>query len=309
MMTPARTMLLAVIAALLAAPDAGAQVLNDEPPEAIRGMEVSNRVGDPVPLDIQLYDADGNAMVIGDYFSDNRPILLLMVYYDCPLLCGLMLNKMNDVINATEPDVGEDYKIVVVSFDHTNTQAMAASKQTLHHAGYQRGLDELGRESYRFHTTTAGEARRLADAVGFDYRFMPDAGEFSHPSVMYLLTPDGRVASYLSGLDYEASQLRLAILDAGDGKLDMSIAEFFLHFCFTFDPTAGAFTIQAFRVMQIAGVLSILGVVGLVGGLRVWEVARNRSLRRLAVTEGQNTSQNAGDPDRFPKGIRPEASS
>ncbi|MEM8758210.1 MAG: SCO family protein, partial [Planctomycetota bacterium] len=209
-----KTLLALAAAAIGTVAPSSAQVLSDEPPEAIRDLEIANQVGNQVPLDIQLYDSTGTALTIGDYFTDNRPTLLLLVYYDCPLLCGLMLNKMNEVINEAEPTVGEDYKIVVVSFDHTNTDAMAAGKQTLYHAGYRRGLNELGRESFVFHTTSAGHARRLANAVGFDYRFMPESGEFSHPSVMYLLTPDGRVASFLSGLDYEPKQLRLAIIDA-----------------------------------------------------------------------------------------------
>ncbi|MGP1272349.1 MAG: SCO family protein [Phycisphaerales bacterium] len=281
--------LLAVSLAALVSTTACAQVLNAEPPEAIRDLEIRNTVGEQVPLDIPLYDSEGQALQIGDYFTDRRPVLLLMVYYDCPLLCGLMLNKMNEVVNEASPTVGEDYKIVVVSFDHANTSAMAKGKQTLYHAGYDRGLTKLGRESYRFHTTTAAGARRLADAIGFDYRFMPASGEFSHPSVMYLLTPDGRVSSYLSGLDYEAKQLQIAILDASDGKTAMSIGEFFLHMCFSFDPTAGAYTLEAFRVMQIAGVLSVLGVGGLVGGLRIWEVVRRRNAR-ASLAQNRTTS-------------------
>ena len=296
--------LLSLAVAWAAAVPVSAQVLSDEPPEAIRDLEVRNTVGAAVPLDVILYDADDQTVELGDYFTDQRPVLLLMVYYDCPMLCGLMLNKMNEVVNATAPTVGEDYKIVVVSFDHTNTAAMSKSKQTLYHAGYDRGLNKLGRESYRFHTTTAAEARRLADAIGFDYRFMPKSGEFSHPSVMYLLTPDGRVSSYLSGLDYEAKQLQIAILDASDGKAIRSIGEFFLHMCFSFDPTAGAFTLQAFRVMQIAGVLSILGVGGLIIGLRLWEIARKRRQARISVPLTDRSTDSV--PPRL-SGIKPEA--
>lgn len=288
---------------LAAASSASAQLLNDEPPEAIRGLEIRNTVGESVPLDIVIYDVNGEAIELGEYFTDQRPVLLLLVYYDCPLLCGLMLNKMNEVVNEASPTVGDDYKIVVVSFDHTNTAAMAKGKQVLYQAGYDRGLTKLGRESYTFHTTTAAQARRLADAVGFDYRFMPKSGEFSHPSVMYILTPDGRVSSYLSGLDYEAKQLQLAILDASDGKTAMSIGEFFLHMCFSFDPSAGAFTLQAFRVMQIAAVLSIIGVGGLVVGLRIWEIVRKRRGIAAAAISG-TPSESVPPPVR---GINPEA--
>lgn len=271
----------------------GAQLLSDEPPAAIRDLELSDRLGEPVPTDIELFDANGKTVQIGSYFSDQRPTVLLLVYYDCPMLCGLMLEKMNEVINATKQTVGEDYRILVVSFDHTNTTEMARQKQEQYHRGYNRGLDELGEKSFLFHTAKAAESRRLADAVGFDYRFIPQSGEFSHPSVMYILTPDGRLSSYLSGLDYEPKQLQIALLDAADSKIAMSVGDFFLHMCFSFDPTSGAYTLEAFRVMQVAGVLSVIGVGGLVVGLRVLETVRKRGSRAAARSERKSDSESS----------------
>ncbi|MEM1072594.1 MAG: SCO family protein [Planctomycetota bacterium] len=289
-----RTILIIALSAFGGWGAARAQVLSSEPPEAIRGLEVSDKLGFRIPLDVQVFDSTGTTVEIGSYLNDRRPTVLLLVYYDCPMLCGLMLDKMNEVINGVEQTVGEDYRILVVSFDHTNTTEMARQMQARWHRAYDRGLDELGQESYLFHTATAAEARRLADSVGFDYRFQPKSGEFAHPSVMYILTPDGTLSSYLSGLDYEPKQLRLALIDAADSKIARSIADFFLHLCFSFDPTAGAFTLQAFRVMQIAGVLSIIGVGGLIAGLRVVEIVRRRAARpdstRLASAETGRTN-------------------
>ncbi len=290
--------LAALLSALAFGSSARGQVLSDEPPEAIRGLEVSDKLGFRVPLDVEIFDSTGKTVEIGSYFNDRRPTVLLLVYYDCPMLCGLMLNKMNEVINATDQTVGEDYRILVVSFDHTNTTEMARQMQERYHRAYDRGLDELGAESFLFHTATAGQSRRLADSVGFDYRFIPASGEFSHPSVMYILTPDGTLSSYLSGLDYEPQQLQIALLDAGDSKIAKSIADFFLHMCFTFDPTAGAYTLEAFRVMQIAGVLSVIGVGGLIGGLRVIEVFRRRSARNAAGASSEPTNPTMNGPAR-----------
>lgn len=272
------------------------QVLSDEPPESIRGLTVSDKLGFRIPLDVQVFDTAGKTVEIGSYFNDRRPTVLLLVYYDCPMLCGLMLEKMNEVINATDQTVGDDYRILVVSFDHTNTTEMARQMQERYHRGYDRGLDDLGQKSYIFHTATAGEARRLADSIGFDYRFVPSSGEFSHPSVMYILTPDGTLSSYLSGLDYEPKQLRLALIDAADSKIARSIGDFFLHLCFSFDPLAGAYTLQAFRVMQVAGVLSIFGVAGLIGGLRTIEIVRRRAGRRAGTAATEPTHSHSTDP-------------
>lgn len=283
----------AAIVALGAAAPLRAQLLSDQPPEAIRGLDVSDRRGAPVPPDLLLINAEGAEIELGSYLSDQRPVVLLMVYYDCPKLCGLMLQTMSRVINETSPTVGEDFKIVVVSFDHANTPAMARTHEIGYKAAYARGLTELGRTSFRFHTTTAAEARRLADAVGFDYRYQPADGEFAHPSVMYVLTPDGRVSSYLSGLDYNADQLRIALLDAGKSKIGMSLGDLFLHMCFTFDPTLGRYTVQAKTVMKIAGVISILGVGGLVLVLRLREVGARRA-GKAGVVMGDSAEDPAG---------------
>lgn len=264
-----------------------AQVLSDTLPREIDGLEIKDRRGSAIPRDIPIINADGETVLIGDYFDNERPTVLLLVYYSCPKMCEAMLGHMNEVINDVTFDVGEDYQVLVVSFDHRNTTSMARNKETYHHAAYRRGLTESGRESFHFHTATAQDARRLADSVGFDYRFLPQAGEFSHPSVMYILTPDGRVSTYLSGLKYKSKQLRIALLSASDGQIAESIGDFFLHFCFRYDPTAGAFNAEAMQIMKLAGVFSIIGVGSLVGGLFVADGIRKR--RALAHTNPSNS--------------------
>lgn len=296
--------LIAMLAALTSAADAGAQVLSDTLPKQIDGLEIQDRRGEFVPSDIPVVNSSGETVLIGDYFTGEKPTLLLLVYYSCPKMCEIMLNRMNQAINDVTFDIGDDYQVIVVSFDHANTTSMAKSKETYHHAAYSRGLDEVGRQSFLFHTATAQDARRLSDSVGFDYRFLPESGEFSHPSVMYLITPDGRVSNYLSGLEYDAKQLRLALLSASDGQIAQSIGDFFLHFCFVYDPTAGAYSVEAMKVMQIGGVLSVIAVGSLVGGLRIAESVR----RRRAVNESNDGIGSGGIAGRSPRSAEPQVS-
>ncbi|GAB5496993.1 MAG: hypothetical protein Phyf2KO_20730 [Phycisphaerales bacterium] len=287
--------ILTAITLATSAIDARAQVLSDTLPKEIDGLEVDDRRGSAVPKDIPVINADGETVLIGDYFDNERPTVLLLVYYSCPKMCEVMLGHMNDVINDVTFDVGEDYQVIVVSFDHRNTTSMARGKETYHHNAYRRGLDELGEKSFLFHTATAQDARRLADSVGFDYRFLPQAGEFSHPSVMYVLTPDGRVSNYLSGLEYESKQLRIALLSASDGQIAESIGDFFLHFCFRYDPTAGAFNAEAMQIMKLAGVFSIFGVGSLVGGLFIADnVRKRRALSKMNPSKSGNSSVPGG---------------
>ncbi|RNC80898.1 MAG: SCO family protein [Phycisphaera sp.] len=287
--------ILTAITLAASATAARAQVLSDTLPKEIDGLEVDDRRGSAIPKDIPLINADGETVLIGDYFDNERPTVLLLVYYSCPKMCEVMLGHMNEVINDVTFDVGEDYQVLVVSFDHRNTTSMARNKETYHHAAYRRGLDEMGRESFLFHTATAQDARRLADSVGFDYRFLPQSGEFSHPSVMYVLTSDGRVSNYLSGLEYESKQLRIALLSASDGQIAESIGDFFLHFCFRYDPTAGAFNAEAMQIMKLAGVFSIFGVGSLIGGLFIADAVRKRrALSKMNPTKSGNSSVPGG---------------
>lgn len=285
----ARTILISLAAMLTIASGARAQVLSDKLPAQIDGLEVADKRGNAIPADIQLYNAQGEQVYIGDYFNTERPTLFMLVYYNCPKLCEVMLNHMNKVVNDVTFDVGEDYQIIVVSFDHTNTTSMAAGKQDFLQGSYKRGLSEDGKDHYLFHTTTANDARRLAEAVGFDYRYIPQAKEFSHPSVMYVLTPDGRVSNYLSGIGYESRQLRIALLEASDGKIAQSLTDFFLHFCFVYDPNAGAFSAEAMQIMKVGGVLSIISVGTLLVVLRIKE-----SVRRKLHRTSQHMSTSTG---------------
>ena len=296
--------LVSLLAAAVSAGEICAQVLNEHLPKQIDGVEIQDRRGSVVPKDIPITNSSGETVLIGDYFEGERPTLLLLVYYSCPKMCEVMLNRMTKTINDVTFDVGEDYQVIVVSFDHTNTTSMAMSKEAYHHAAYTRGLDELGRRSYLFHTATAQDARRLSDSVGFDYRFLPQSGEFSHPSVMYLLTPDGRVSNYLSGLDYDAKQLRLGLLGASDGQIAQSVSDFFLLFCFVYDPTAGAYSVEAMKVMQLGGVFSIIAVGSLVGGLRIAESVR----RRRAARDSNDGNGDGGIAGRSPAANEPQVS-
>lgn len=286
-----RTILLSLAAALAVTGGARAQVLSDKLPAPIEDLEVADKRGQFIPKDIQLYNAKGEAVYIGDYFNTGKPTVLLLVYYSCPKLCEVMLNDFNKIVNDLTFDIGEDYQVIVVSFDHTNTTSMAAGKQTLMQAGYRRGLSDLGKQRYLFHTATAIDARRLADAVGFDYKFLPQSGEFSHPSVRYILTPDGRVSNYILGIGPDPTQLRLAILAAGEGQISQSVADFFMQFCFDWDPTLGKYTLQAMRVMQLGGIVSVVAVASLVIVLRIREGARRR--RAHAPKSERTTTRHA----------------
>lgn len=288
----ARRFASAAVVCMLGVSASSGQVLLSEPPEELDGIGVEERLGESVPADIPLFTAEGESVLFGSYFAqdsdDKRPIVLMMVYYDCPLLCGMVMERAHEAFNKLSYQIGEDYKVVVVSFDHTNTPAMAMGQQTGYRARYFHAAEinadlekkEAFEQSYVFHTASAGNARALADAIGFNYNFIPARnggnGEFSHPAVLTVLTPEGVVSRYIEALTAEPRQVRLALLEASDGAIGDSIGDIFLHSCFVWDPDAGAYGLKAMRAMQLAGGLTAIGLGFFVGVMFLTDRLRAR---------------------------------
>jgi protein SCO1/2 len=193
--------------------------------------------------------------------------------------------------------VGQDFNVVVVSFDPNNTTEMAAENKARYLDGYKLPPDDTVKAGWTFHTARAGEARRIAEAVGFKYRYIEESGQYAHPSVLTVLTQDGRVSGYVSGLEPQPNDLRLALLEASEGKIAKGIGDFFLHRCYRYDPKTGRFSLQATRVMQMAGLVSVVGLTALIAALRAGERARKaRRARAAAETNDDHGSPAAAAP-------------
>lgn len=257
---------------------ASAQILRDESqlPEPMRDIEPIDRLGQMVPLDIKLTNAAGEQVTLGDYLNQGKPVVLAMVYYNCPLICPLTLQRLQGALNGMSYVVGKDFNTLVVSFDHTDTTEIAASIKDGYLGGYNKTMTDTVRSGWEFHTASKEEARRLGNAIGFRYKYDPKSGEYGHSTLVHVLTPEGRVARYLSGLDYTGQDLRLALLDATDGKIAQSIGDIFFHTCFKWDPNSGSYSLWAFQVMRIGALLTMFLLAGLIVILRMHEKRRAR---------------------------------
>lgn len=242
-------------------------------PAAVRDLNITEKLGSRVPLDLEFIDADGQRVKLAQYFDGKKPVLLQMVYYRCPMQCGTVLQKLYTRLNKLDFLPGEKFNIIVVSFDPTETTEAAARARVLGHTSFVRDLPKDINASWAYLTSEAKPARSLADSVGFAYRFLPESREYAHAAVSIVLTPDGKVSRYLYGIDYSASLLRMALLEATDGRIGTTVDRI-LHFCYRFDPNANQYVIEAFRLMQITGVLTALGLGGLMAGL--WVIDRRR---------------------------------
>jgi protein SCO1/2 len=255
----------------VAAP-ASAQVLQSELPEEMQGVDVEEKRGDALPLDLTFTDARGETVLLGDLFDGELPVVLVLGYYDCPLLCDLVFNKTLTAFKELNLTLGKDYRAVTISFDHTNTTADAAGKQAAMLAGYD---GEEGERPWSFLTASAGNARAIADAVGYTYKYLPETGEFSHPAAIVIVSPEGVVSNYLYGVEFPERQMRLALLDAADGRIG-GVFDKILLFCYHYDPDAGSYALMGRRVMTIGAIATAVALAGLIGGLFLWERCKRR---------------------------------
>lgn len=287
------TTLLAIASVWVAAPQAAAQRLldRDEVVE-LNGVEVTEELGNAVPLDAEFTDHNGETVVFGDYFDAETPVVLVMVYYQCPVVCPTVLSQLTSSLNELDYTAGDDYRVLVVSFDHDETTTMALGERTKFLDAYNQGDKPEARAGIAFHTGDVLNIRRLVNSIGFNFN-PTDNGDFAHPISLMILSPEGQVSRYMYGFDYPAQELKLSLLDASEGKIAESFGDRLLHFCYQFDPNAGVYSLQAFRVMQIgAGLTVVLIAIGLTL-LFIGDRARRR---RYLAQQAKNTTDESINP-------------
>lgn len=267
---------------LLAAPARG-QLLLDELPEEARGAEIVEKLGETVEKSVVLTDSDGEAFRVGAFFDreDSKPVVLALVYYDCPIICSVALDRLHQSLRELDYTIGEDFRVLVVSFDPTETPRLAAQKKILYTSGYNRPVTPRVEAGWKFLTGSVANVRALADSVGFRYSRMSN-GEYAHPSALIVLSPEGKVTRYLYGLDYPARQVKLSLLDASEGRIAASLGDRVLHFCYRYDPTAGAYSASAMRIMQFGAIVTVSFLAILIGGLLLAERIRKEQARAAA---------------------------
>lgn len=240
-------------------------------PAILRDIGWDQRLGETVPGDIALRDEAGQEVRLSDFLG-KRPLVLSLVYYECPMLCTLTLNGMASALNVLSYDAGREFEIVTVSFEPKETAALAAAKKKSYLTRYKRPTAEQG---WHFLTGDAGELARLTKAVGFRYAWDEQTKQYAHPAGILVLTPGGKIARYLYGVEYAPKDLRFALIEASQGKIGTPVDSAIL-FCYQYDPTTGKYTAAAMRLMRAAGVLTVLGL----GGFLITMLRRERAQRR-----------------------------
>ncbi len=286
--TPSAAAQSAVSAASGRTADQGGVVASKELPAEAQDLIPVEKLGDQVPLDLQLIDQHGSALRFGDLFDGKRPVILVPAFYTCPVACPVMIGKVRDSINGLSHVVGKDFRLVIVSFDETNTVAQAKTFADDYFQFYTHKDEPIAAEGWHFLTGSGAVTKQIMNAIGYPYKYLPETGQYSHPFMWCVLTPEGKVARYFYGFDFPAQQTRLALLEASSGEIAQSIGDRLLLYCFHYDPKRGAYTLVAMRVMQLSCLAVLTGLVALVGSLKVAERRRRRAWKHAAGPNRSN---------------------
>jgi protein SCO1/2 len=226
---------------------------NRTPPQ-LEGLGIVQKIGGAVPRDVVLADEEGRPVAVGDLLGKGRPVVLALVYYECPMLCNQVLNGLLASMRALSFDAGKEFDVVTVSFDERETHELAAKKKKAYLERYERAGADAG---WRFLTGKEPAVRALAESVGFDYRFDAATNQFAHGAAVFVLTPDGVVSRYLFGIDYPPRDLRLALVEASEGKIG-TVTDQVLLYCYKYDPTTGRYGAAVLNLIRAGGVLTLL---------------------------------------------------
>ena len=255
-------------------------------PPVLKDVGIDQLLNNPVPPDLTFLDETGKTVRLGDYFG-TKPIVLTLVYYDCPQLCNQVLNGLVGTLKTLPMEPNRDFIALTVSFDPKETPALAAAKR-------KEYLDQLRKpqvaDGWHFLTGEESQIVALTRAVGFRYVWDPVTNQYAHASGIMVLTPEGRVSRYFYGIEYAPRDLRFGLLDASAGKIG-SLADQIILYCYQYDPTRGTYSLVLMRVLRIFAGMTLLSVVGLIFFL--WRQSSKRA-------KGGPTSGNAGSTDNRP---------
>lgn len=240
-------------------------------PALLDNVGISQKLGSTVPLDLEFRDEDGKIVRLGQYFQGKKPVILTLVYYQCPMLCTEILNGLIRALRVIPLSAGKDFQIVTVSFDPKEGPELASRKRLAYLDKYRRKGAENG---WAFLTGTESSIRALTEAAGFRYAWDAQIQQFAHGSAIMVLTPEGRLARYFYGVEYPAQDLRLTLVEASDNHIGTLVEQVMLY-CYRYDPASGRYGLVIMNVLRAAAVLSVL-ILGAVVGTFLWHERRTK---------------------------------
>jgi protein SCO1/2 len=222
-------------------------------PDLLKDVGIDQKLGQQVPLNLAFRDETGKAVQLNQYFG-QKPVLLSLVYFNCPMLCTQVLNGQEAAMKGLPMDAGDQFEAVTVSIDPSDRPVLASVKKQMYMGMYGRADAARG---WHFLTGEEAQIKQLASAVGFRYAYDPDSKQFAHASAIMVLTADGKISKYFYGIQYSPRDLRLGLVEASARKIGTPVDSILL-FCYHYDPHTGKYGLLISRLIQAGGLLTVL---------------------------------------------------
>ena len=243
-------------------------------PKAVRAVDVVEKLHEPIPLNLTFTDQDARPFQLSQAFTNGKPVILTLVYYRCQALCDLVVSGLVRGLEGTGMQLGRDYQAITASIDPTETSQEARKAKHGHLQSMGAKSDD---PSWTFLTGNEANIHALADAAGFKYSYDAETKQYAHAAVVFLLTPDGRMSRYLYGIDFNPRDLKLGLLEAGQGRVGTTLDRIVLK-CFKYDPASRRYTMYMFGFLRGGALLVFFALATL-----LWKLWRREFKNRHAA--------------------------
>jgi len=243
-------------------------------PPILKSVGIEQKLNEQLPLSAEFKDENGNLVKLGDYFGKGRPVILALVYYECPMLCNEVLNGLTGSLKGNSFDAGREFEVVAISFDvrENDKPDLAKNKKASYISRYARPGAEDG---WHFLTGTQSEIDRVTQAVGFNYQFDEATNQFAHAGGVMVITPEGKISRYLYGIDYAPKDLKFALMDSATGKIGNPVEQLYLY-CFHYNPATGKYGLEILSVLRLMAIATVVGIGGML--FVFWRSNKKRNL-------------------------------
>ena len=243
-------------------------------PEKLKTVGIEQKLDSQIPLDTEFKDENGNIIKLGSLFNNNKPVILALVYFECPMLCNEVLNGLTGSLKGISFDAGKDFDVIALSFDarENDKQDLGKNKKASYLTRYGREGSENG---WHFLTGTQENIDKVTNAVGFNYTFDEKTNQFAHAGGIMIITPDGRISRYFYGIDYSPKDLKFGLMDSAQGKIGNPVEQLYLY-CYHYDPATGRYGLTILNVLRLAGIATMLGIAGMLFGF--WRYNKKKRL-------------------------------
>lgn len=244
-------------------------------PVPLKKVGIEQKLNGQLPLEARFKDSSGNVVKLGDYFGKGKPVILALVYYECPMLCNEVLNGMTGSLKALSFTVGKEFDVIALSFDprENDNPNLAKNKKEGYLERYNR---PESRDGWHFLTGEQSEIDKLTEAVGFNYTFDEKSNQFAHAGGIMIATPEGRLSRYFYGIDYSPKDIKFGIMESSKSRIGNLAEELYLY-CFHYDPSTGKYGLAILRVLRLAAVFTLLGLGAML--LTLW--FKNKKAKRI----------------------------